>query len=87
MPSGKDKSRSKRRVYVTTPGGKSKVHAKIRRPVKRKCAECGTPLIGVPHKIESKFKNLPKTKKRPTRPYGGVLCSKCMRKKIREQVA
>ena len=86
MPQGKEKSRSKRRVFIRTPGGENKIHYRQRKPVKKKCRECGSELHGIPHLIESKFKNLPKTKKRPQRPYAGELCSKCMRKKIREKV-
>ncbi|MCD4759628.1 50S ribosomal protein L34e [archaeon] len=86
MPAGKHKSRSLRRIHVTTPGGKNKIHYTKRKSTKKKCKECGIQLPGMPHIIDSKFKNLPKTKKRPQRPYAGVLCSKCMRKKIKEQV-
>jgi len=28
------------------------------------------------------MRNMPKTKKRPERPFGGVLCSKCSREEI-----
>lgn len=86
MPAGKQKSRSKRRVYVRTIGGENKVHYREKKPKKKKCSQCGKELQGIPHKIKSKFKSLPKTKKRPQRPYGGVLCSSCMRKKIEGQV-
>ncbi len=86
MPDGKHKSRSLRRVFVRTPGKETKLHYRERKPKKKKCSECGKQLHGIPHLIQSKFRNLPKTKKRPQRPYGGVLCSSCMRKKIKEQV-
>lgn len=86
MPAGKHKSRSKRRVFVKLASGENKIHYKERKPTKKKCTECKAELPGIPHLIKSKFKNLPKTKKRPQRPYAGVLCSKCMRKKISGQV-
>jgi large subunit ribosomal protein L34e len=85
MVRGKEKSRSKRRVYVRTPGGKTKIHYKVRKPSAPKCAECGKKLQGIPRLIQSKFKKLPKTKKRASRPYSN-LCSKCMRKKILEGI-
>ena len=79
------KSRSFRRVFVKTPGGKTTLHYRKRKPSKRTCALCKKPLHGIPHLIQSKFKDLPKTAKRPQRPYGGVLCSSCMRKKVIEK--
>lgn len=85
MPAGRYKSRSLRRVYVKATSS-TKVHYRKRKPNMKKCASCGKILHGIPNLIQSKFKNLPKTKKRPQRPYGGVLCSSCMRKKFKESV-
>lgn len=85
MVSGKHKSRSLRRVYVRTPGGKNKIHYRQRKPGIAKCAVCGKSLHGIPRLLHSKFKNLAKTKKRPQRPYGGKLCSKCTKQKIMEK--
>tara|TARA_Y100000310_G_scaffold275670_1_gene292328 strand:+ start:5571 stop:5834 length:264 start_codon:yes stop_codon:yes gene_type:complete len=86
MPSGKHKSRTLRRVFVRTISGNVTKHFRKRKSAKRSCGGCGSTLKGVPHNIQSKFKNLSKTKKRPERPYGGVLCSSCMRKKMIQQV-
>nr|MBA4404923.1 50S ribosomal protein L34e [Nanoarchaeum sp.] len=86
MPEGKHKSRTLRRVFVKTPGKKNLVHYRQRKMNKKTCAECGKQLHGIPHVTHVEFKNLAKTKKKPQRPYGGVLCSSCMRKKIIEQV-
>ncbi len=86
MPAGKHKSRSLRRVFVKTPGSGTKVQYRKRKPSKKVCQDCGKALQGIPNLIQSKFKNLPLTKKRPQRPYGGNLCSSCMRKKIKSQV-
>jgi len=82
MVEGKKKSRTLRRVYKKTPGGKTKLTHQDRKPGKAQCADCGAYLKGVPREKTSKIKNMPKTKKRPDRPYGGKLCSKCMRKRI-----
>ena len=79
---GKYKSRSKKIVYVKAPGGRTVVHYKRKRPSKAKCSGCGKVLAGVLNKHASVLKKIPKTKKRPERPYGGHLCSSCMRKKI-----
>lgn len=63
-----------------------KVQYKRRKPSRAVCSECGDGLKGVPNEIPSKMRNLPKTKKRPERPYGGNLCSRCMREKIKESI-
>ena len=86
MPSGRHKSRSLRRVFRKVPGARTSLQYKKRKPSKAKCSICGTQLSGVPRETPYKMQNMPKTKKRPQRPFGGVLCSKCMRKKIKESV-
>jgi len=85
MVEGKRKSRSLRKVFVKTPGGKTVVHYKKRKPQAPKCS-CGAKLMGVPKDIPVKVKRLAKSEKKPERPYGGNLCSKCMRKKIKEKL-
>lgn len=86
MGPSKQKSRTFRRVYTKTPGGKTVLHYKRRKPGIAKCANCKAPLKGIPRLIPSKFRDLAKTEKRPERPYGGYLCSKCTRLKIIERV-
>jgi large subunit ribosomal protein L34e len=86
MPSqGRTKSRTYRRVFVKTPGGRTVMHYRKRKPGKAKCGVCGAFLPGTLRERPFKMRNIAKTKKRPERPYGGYLCSKCMRKKIIEQ--
>ncbi len=82
MVRGMFKSRSLRKVFVKTPGSKTVVHYRKRKPSKAKCGSCGTDLKGVPRERPYKMQNMPKTAKRPERPFGGVLCSGCMRKQI-----
>jgi large subunit ribosomal protein L34e len=79
MPAGSRKSRTFRRVFVKTPGNRTIVHYRKRKPKRATCAKCGQILAGVPNERPYKLQNMPKTSKRPERPYGGVLCSKCMR--------
>ena len=79
------KSRSLRRVKRKTPGGRTVTQFKKRKPNAAKCVDCGQPLKGVIRERPCKMHNSSKTKKRPERPYGGNLCSKCMRKKIIEK--
>ena len=83
MVAPKHRSRSLRRVSVKTPGGKTVVHYRRRKPSPAKCRTCGVVLKGTPRALPSKMKNMSKTTKRPERPYGGVLCSKCMRSKFK----
>jgi len=80
---GKYKSRKRFRMkYVKTPGGKTVIHFEKRKPSHAKCALCKKELKGVPRDV----RGLPKTKKRPERPFGGYLCSKCMRKVLKEEI-
>ncbi len=85
MVEGRFRSRTFRRVKVKTPGGKTVTHYRLRKPKIAHCSNCGAELKGVPRERPYKMQNMPKTKKRPERPYGGVLCSKCMREKIKER--
>ncbi len=85
MVQGKEKSRSKRRVFVKTPGGHKKKHLRVRKNSPLVCAECRNKLHGIPRLIPSKFKNLAKTKKKASRPYSN-LCGSCMRKKLLSKI-
>ena len=85
MPAGRFKSRTFRRVFVRTPGARTVLHYRKRKPKAAKCGCCGTALKGAPRERPYKMSNLPKTKKRPERPFGGNLCSRCMRKAVVEK--
>ena len=80
------RSRSFRRVKRKLPGGRVTTHYKKRNPKNASCSGCGDVLKGMPRLTPLRMKNLAKTKKRPQRPYGGVLCSKCSRKKILDSI-
>ncbi|MFH1589781.1 MAG: 50S ribosomal protein L34e [archaeon] len=82
MPAGNKKSNTFRKVFVKTPGGKTVVHHRTRKPKQHKCADCGAEIIGVPRLRPYEMHNLAKTKKRPQRAYGGKLCGACLKKKI-----
>ncbi|MFH1506665.1 MAG: 50S ribosomal protein L34e [archaeon] len=86
MPSGKHKSRSLRRVQIRMPGGNTVQKYRQRAPGKAICAGCGAQLHGIPRTKPSKAKHVPKTKKTNARPFGGNLCSKCTRAKIKSQI-
>jgi len=82
MVRGNLRSRTFRRVFAKTPGGRVVLHYKRRKPGFAECADCGTRLKSVPRAYPAELKNMPKTAKRPQRPYGGVLCSACSRGRI-----
>jgi len=82
MPKPGHRSRSLRRIHVKTPGGERKIQYKVRKPSDAKCGGCGAVMKAVASKRPHVMHNLSKSKKRPERPFGGMLCSKCMRKKI-----
>jgi large subunit ribosomal protein L34e len=85
MPSGKHKSNSMRKVFRKTPGGKTVKHYRNKIPSKASCGMCGTELNGVPRLTKAKLNNMPKTQKRPERPFGGVLCSACAKIVIKQE--
>lgn len=79
------RSRSLRKIRVKTPGGRVVIQFKRRKPKAAHCAKCGAALMGVPRARPTGMMNLAKTKKRPERPYGGVLCSSCSRLLFKEK--
>jgi len=85
MPRGMFKSGRLRKIFVKVPGGRTKVHYRQRKPSKAICASCKKQLSGVPRELDSKMFNLPKTVKRPERPYGGILCSACTRDLLKQK--
>ena len=79
MPAPNKRSRSLRRNQVRTPSGKVTLHYTKRTPNKAQCRTCGAELKGVPRVRATVLKRISLSKKRPERPYGGNLCSNCMR--------
>lgn len=77
------KSRSHKRVKTVTPGGHKSLHILPKKHGRVVCFECGTPLSGVPRVTVSRFSGLSKTKRRPERAFGGMLCPKCSRERIK----
>jgi large subunit ribosomal protein L34e len=76
------KSRTFRRVKRAMPSGEVRTLYKRRKAGKHQCGGCGMNLPGIPHMLTYKFRNLPKSQKRPTRPFGGVYCSRCLRQEM-----
>ncbi len=80
MPALRYRSGSYKRTFKKTPGGVTVLHYKKKKPSKHLCADCGKLLHAVPRARPYQIRKLPKSKKRPNRPYGGYLCSECARK-------
>jgi len=85
MPELRYRSRSYRRVHKRTPGGQNVLRYKKKKPSKHVCAECGAILHGVPRGRPYQVNKLSKSKKRPNRPFGGYLCSECLRKHFKSE--
>ena len=85
MPALRYRSRTYKRTFRRTPGGKTVLHYKKKKPKTHHCAECGKLLHGVPRGRPYQIRKLSKSKKRPNRPYGGNLCTECTRRLFKEQ--
>ena len=85
MPKPSRRSRSIRKVFRKGPGARVSLQYKKKKPNAAKCGTCGAMLKGIPRATPLKMGSMAKTMKRPQRPYGGVLCSKCLRTKIVEK--
>lgn len=82
MVEGRRRSRTLRRIHVRTPGNRNVVHYAERKKSRPHCSTCGAELHGIKAMTPKQMHSVPKSKKRPERPYGGVLCSACMRRQI-----
>jgi large subunit ribosomal protein L34e len=77
---------SKIKIQRKTPGGRTVVHLKRKKPKKAHCGRCGKPLGGVESKTPSKMRKLSKSEKIPSRIYAGVLCTNCVEDLLRYKV-
>lgn len=85
MPQLRYRSRSYKRTFTKTPGGRNVLHYKKKKPSKHICASCGEVLHGVPRGRPYQIRKLSKTKRRPNRPYGGQLCGACTRRLFKQE--
>lgn len=82
MPAPRLRSRSLRRIFRKVPGNRISLQYRKKKPNASRCGNCGSVLKGIPREIPYKMRGMAKSKKRPERPFGGVLCSSCMRQKM-----
>jgi ribosomal protein L34E len=85
MVSGKHKSGRLARVHKVTPGARTKLTFRRRKPKSHKCSTCGTALSGISRLTISAAKNTAKSKKTVQRAYGGCICAGCLRQKLKEE--
>ena len=84
MPRPSQRTRSKKRVYKTSPGGGKKIHYKQEIPSLPHCYLCGKPLSGIPHLSTVEVRKLNRSKRRIRRLYGGQICSNCLKKALKQ---
>ena len=82
MVAGNRRSRTLRRLHRKTPGGVTRIKYVKRVPQAAKCRVCGDVLKGVPRARARQLHSMSRTEKRPSRPFGGQLCSSCMRQEM-----
>lgn len=83
MPRPADRWR--KRTFARTPSGETAMRFKDKKTSERTCGLCEEELHGVPSgKKTSEVLAMSKTQKRPSRIFGGVLCSSCTTKIIEE---
>jgi large subunit ribosomal protein L34e len=76
---------AKVKVKIRLPSGKTAFKKKLKKASPAKCAVCGKPLQGIPRLRQAEARKLPKSKRKPERPYGGYLCSECTREIFKEK--
>ena len=79
------RTRSVKKKRIRTPGGRNVTHFKRKKASKPVCGLCEKQLCGVASGTATKMKNTAKTKKIPSKPYAGVLCTICLDRLIRYQ--
>ncbi|MHA2171727.1 MAG: 50S ribosomal protein L34e [Candidatus Kariarchaeaceae archaeon] len=74
--------RSGKRKLVKTPGGRFYFKKLQKKPNYHHCANCDRKLPGMPRGTRVEIRRLSKSQRSPSRPYGGQLCSPCLRRKL-----
>jgi len=69
-----------------SPSGKKVVIYKPPKAGRAKCAVCSAKLNAVPSRSPAGMRKLAKTKKRPERRFGGVLCASCTSQIVKEKI-
>jgi len=86
MPRRSQRTNSLKKIKKRLPGGLYVIHYKKEEPSSAICAECKKHLHGVASGSFTDVKNAPRSKKKPTRLYGGNLCAACTKNKISQEI-
>jgi large subunit ribosomal protein L34e len=85
MPTPRQRSRTKKRTQTRLPSGSGlTTRFKKKKQKALHCINCGRIISGVAQKETSKLKQLPLSKKRPQRMFGGQLCNACLRESLKQ---
>ncbi|HUW48502.1 MAG TPA: 50S ribosomal protein L34e [Patescibacteria group bacterium] len=84
MPRPSERTRSKRRIIRSLPGGGTRTLFKGELGAPLRCALCGQELAGVSN--TPKTRRLNKSRKKVWRPYGGQVCHNCLKTAFRQAV-
>ncbi len=87
MPRRALRTRSKARIFIKTPGGRVVIHYRKRKTKSRICQLCKKEIHGIPRMNSSNASKFPKSSKRISRIYGGIICGKCLRLILKKEIA
>lgn len=86
MVAGSKRTRCIKKTQVVVPSGKVVTRYKRKAYSAARCQLTGQKLNGVPRTNKTELRKMPKSSRRPTRPFGGVLCPAAMRRVLIERV-
>jgi large subunit ribosomal protein L34e len=86
MPRPSERTKTKKRIHVSVPGGHSSIHFRKEKVSPARCRRCGRVLSGFSRSTPSKISKLSSTEKRVERIYGGQLCPDCLRYLLKREV-
>lgn len=86
MPRPAQRTRSRKRILKTLPGGNTTVHYRKEKVTASRCPRCNRILSGVPKLTQSKASKLTASQKRIRRMYGGQLCHACLRDLLKQTI-
>ncbi|MFX1511005.1 MAG: 50S ribosomal protein L34e [Promethearchaeota archaeon] len=86
MPPPVRRTKGQKTRKIKTPGARLATHYSRRGKNSVNCGICKKPLQGISKGRISDIRSLSKSSKRPNRPYGGQLCSNCLKTAIEENL-
>lgn len=84
MPRPSERTRSRKRAFKPSPGGKMGTRLKNEIGAFSRCISCGRQLAGLSNSSSLKTRMLNKGKKSVWRPYGGQLCHNCLKVALKQ---